>query len=36
MALIDADADTDELEVEIHNNRRKIKTVPKPFYKRQK
>jgi glycine cleavage system T protein len=36
MALIDADAVTDELEVEIHNNRRKIKAVPKPFYKKQK
>jgi glycine cleavage system T protein len=36
MALIDADAGTDELEVKIRNNRRKIKIVPKPFYKRQK
>jgi glycine cleavage system T protein len=36
MALIDADAGTDELEVEIHNRRRKIKPVPKPFYKKQK
>ncbi|MCA6079652.1 MAG: glycine cleavage system aminomethyltransferase GcvT [Endomicrobium sp.] len=36
MALIEANAETEELEIEIHNNRRKVKTVPKPFYKRQK
>ncbi|MDR2399973.1 MAG: hypothetical protein LBD61_06070 [Endomicrobium sp.] len=36
MALIDADVDSSDLEVLIHNNKRKIKIVPKPFYKRQK
>jgi len=36
MALVDAGADENNLEVEIHANRRKIKTVQKPFYKRQK
>jgi glycine cleavage system T protein len=36
MALIDADVDSNNLEVLIHNNKRKIKIVPKPFYKRQK
>jgi aminomethyltransferase len=36
MALIDADAGTDELEVEIRNNRRNIKPVPKPLYRKQK
>jgi glycine cleavage system T protein len=36
MALIDADAGTDELEIEVHSKRRKIKTAPKPFYKKQK
>ncbi len=36
MALVDVTADTENLEAEIHNNRRKIKEVPKPFYKRAK
>jgi aminomethyltransferase len=36
MALIESDVQSDNLEVAIHNNRRKIKIVPKPFYKRQK
>jgi aminomethyltransferase len=36
MALIESDIQSDNLEVAIHNNRRKIKIVPKPFYKRQK
>ncbi|MDR3274889.1 MAG: glycine cleavage system aminomethyltransferase GcvT [Endomicrobium sp.] len=36
MALIDSNTAADELEVEIHNNRRKIKVVDKPFYKIQK
>jgi aminomethyltransferase len=35
MALIESDVQSDSLEVAIHNNRRKIKIVPKPFYKRQ-
>jgi len=36
MALIDISANDEDLEVEIHNNRRKVKTVEKPFYKRKK
>lgn len=36
MALVDAEIEAVELEAEIHNNRRKIKEVPKPFYKRAK
>ncbi|MDR1926993.1 MAG: glycine cleavage system aminomethyltransferase GcvT [Endomicrobium sp.] len=36
IALVDADAKLDELEVAIHNQRRKINVVPKPFYKRSK
>jgi aminomethyltransferase len=36
MALIESDVQSDNLEVAIHNNRRKIKIVSKPFYKRQK
>ncbi len=36
MALIDADVQSDNLEAIVHNNKRKIKIVPKPFYKRQK
>lgn len=36
MALIDAGVNAAELEAEIHNNRRKIKEVQKPFYKRAK
>ncbi|MDR1244873.1 MAG: glycine cleavage system aminomethyltransferase GcvT [Endomicrobium sp.] len=36
MALIESDVQSDNLEVTIHNNSRKIKIVPKPFYKRQK
>ena len=36
MALIESDVQSDNLEVAIHNNSRKIKIVPKPFYKRQK
>ncbi|MDR1433699.1 glycine cleavage system aminomethyltransferase GcvT [Candidatus Endomicrobiellum devescovinae] len=36
MALIESDVQSDNLEVAIHNNRRKIKIVQKPFYKRQK
>jgi len=34
MALIDVDSRTGGLKVEIHNNRREIKVVEKPFYKR--
>ena len=36
MALIEAYVNDTELEVEIHNNRRKIKAATKPFYKRAK
>ncbi|MDR3256198.1 MAG: glycine cleavage system aminomethyltransferase GcvT [Endomicrobium sp.] len=36
MALVDADIQSDNLEVVIYNNKRKIKIVSKPFYKRQK
>lgn len=36
MALTDAEVDAGELGVEIYNNRRKIKTIPKSFYKEQK
>ncbi|AKL97661.1 glycine cleavage system aminomethyltransferase GcvT [Endomicrobium proavitum] len=36
MALVNASANTDNLEAEIHSNRRKIKEVAKPFYKRKK
>jgi glycine cleavage system T protein len=35
MALIDVDIQCDELEVSIHNNKREIKIVPKPFYNRR-
>jgi len=34
MALVEAGADMNNLEVEIHGQRRKIKEVKKPFYKR--
>jgi hypothetical protein len=34
--MIATNADADELEVEIYNNRRKIKIVPNPSYKKQK
>ncbi|MDR2437700.1 MAG: glycine cleavage system aminomethyltransferase GcvT [Endomicrobium sp.] len=34
MALIDLNVQSDNLEVAIHNNRRKLRIVPKPFYKR--
>jgi aminomethyltransferase len=36
MALIESDVQSGGLEVVIHNNRRKVKIVTKPFYKRQK
>ncbi|MCL2334637.1 MAG: glycine cleavage system aminomethyltransferase GcvT [Endomicrobia bacterium] len=36
LALIDISANEENLEVEIHNNRRKVKAVKKPFYKREK
>jgi glycine cleavage system T protein len=36
MALIESDVKSGDLEVVIHNNRRKVKIVTKPFYKRQK
>jgi glycine cleavage system T protein len=36
MVLIESDIQSDNLEVAIRNNRRKVKIVQKPFYKRQK
>jgi glycine cleavage system T protein len=36
MALIDCGANENEIEIEIHNNRRKAVIVKKPFYKRIK
>lgn len=36
MALIDFGTDDNEVEIEIHNNRRKAVIVNKPFYKRKK
>jgi aminomethyltransferase len=36
MALVDSNAGEEGLEAEIHGNRRKIKVVEKPFYKRKR
>ncbi|MCL2390266.1 MAG: glycine cleavage system aminomethyltransferase GcvT [Endomicrobia bacterium] len=36
MALVESGANNGELEVEIHGNRRKVKVLDKPIYKRQK
>jgi glycine cleavage system aminomethyltransferase T len=36
MALIDSNSDLDTLEISVHSNMRKIRVIPKPFYKKQK